>query len=29
MTEQSCGTCEYFTLDHKNTTIGTCWTDRI
>lgn len=25
MNEQSCGTCEYFTKDYQNTTIGTCW----
>ena len=23
--EQSCGTCEYFSQDHSNTTCGTCW----
>ena len=25
ITEKSCGTCEYFTSDHSNTTSGTCW----
>lgn len=25
MTEKSCGTCEYFTEDYKNTTCGACW----
>ena len=25
MTEKSCGTCDYFTKDYKNTTCGACW----